>query len=66
MTEYETSLAVTMARHVERKAISLQIHNLSSYQGHKKSPPQPTQFSLSTAALVDPLCEEWGIPSVCT
>jgi hypothetical protein len=51
-----------MARHVERKAISLQIHNLAQknilHRLHLFS-----VVSLHGVALVGPLCGEWGIPS---
>jgi ribosomal protein S3AE len=61
----QTSLVATMVRHVERKAISLQIHELA----HRNVLHSLHLFSVVTLqgmALVGPLCGEWGIPSVCT
>jgi hypothetical protein len=50
-----------MVRHVERKAISLQIHNLA--QNNPLQQPTPV-VSLHGMASVGPLCGEWGIPSI--
>jgi hypothetical protein len=51
-----------MVQHVERKAISLQIHNLAQkkYPAHLFS-----VVSLHGMALVGPLFGDWGIRSVC-
>jgi hypothetical protein len=55
----------TMVRHVDRKAISLQIHNLAQ-KNILHSMHLFSVVSLRGMALVGPLCGEWGIPSVCT
>jgi hypothetical protein len=61
-----TTLVATMVRHVERKAISLQIHNLVVViKATKKYPAQPTPSSCMVIQFaVVTLHGIWSVPCV--